>query len=92
MYFRTQINGAALAQILAKDYNKAKSTLDAIETPDAYTDYLKAVLGARTNNSSMVTSGLKSAVAKDSTLAKKAASDLEFAKYFTDADFMNIIK
>ena len=40
----------------------------------------------------MVTSGLKSAVAKDSTLAKKAASDLEFAKYFTDADFMNIIK
>ncbi|MDY2641978.1 MAG: tetratricopeptide repeat protein [Mediterranea sp.] len=88
----TKTNSAALAQILAKDYNKAKSTLDAIETPDAYTDYLKAVLGARTNNSSMVTSGLKSAVAKDSTLAKKAASDLEFAKYFTDADFMNIIK
>ncbi len=88
----TKTNSAALAQILAKDYNKAKSTLDAIETPDAYTDYLKAVLGARTNNSSMVISGLKSAVAKDSTLAKKAASDLEFAKYFTDADFMNIIK
>ena len=88
----TKTNSAALAQILAKDYNKAKSTLDAIETPDAYTDYLKAVLGARTNNSSMVTSGLKSAVAKDSTLAKKAASDLEFAKYFTNADFMNIIK
>ena len=88
----TKTNSAALAQILAKDYNKAKSTLDAIETPDAYTDYLKAVLGARTNNSSMVTSGLKSAVAKDSTLAKKAASDLEFAKYFTDDDFMNIIK
>ncbi len=88
----TNTNSAALAQILAKDYNKAKSTLDAIETPDAYTDYLKAVLGARTNNSSMVTSSLKSAVAKEPTLAKKAASDLEFAKYFTDADFMNIIK
>lgn len=88
----TNTNSAALAQILAKDYNKAKSTLDAIETPDAYTDYLKAVLGARTNNSSMVTSSLKSAVAKEPTLAKKATSDLEFAKYFTDADFMNIIK
>jgi hypothetical protein len=25
-------------------------------------------------------------------LAKKAASDLEFAKYFTNTDFMNIIK
>ncbi len=88
----TKTNSAALAQILAKDYNKAKNTLDAVENPDAYTDYLKAVLGARTNNSAMVTSSLKSAVAKDASLAKKAASDLEFAKYFTNADFVSIIK
>ena len=85
-------NSAALAQILAKDYNKAKNTLASVEKPDAYTEYLMAVLGARTNNSSMVTSSLKSAVAKDSSLAKKAASDLEFAKYFTNADFMSIIQ
>ena len=85
-------NSAALAQILAKDYNKAKNTLAGVEKPDAYTDYLMAVLGARTNNSSMVTSSLKSAVAKDSSLAKKAATDLEFAKYFTNADFMSIVK
>ena len=88
----SKTNSAALAQILAKDYNKAKNTLANVERPDAYTDYLMAVLGARTNNSSMVTSSLKSAVAKDSSLAKKAASDLEFSKYFTNADFMNIIK
>lgn len=88
----TKSNSAALAQILAKDYNKAKNTLAAIPTPDAYTDYLTAVLGARTNNSDMVISNLKKAVAKDSTLAKKAASDLEFAKYFTNADFASIIK
>ena len=85
-------NSVVLAQILAKDYNKAKNTLANVERPDAYTDYLMAVLGARTNNSSMVTSSLKSAVAKDSSLAKKAATDLEFAKFFTNADFMNIIK
>ena len=88
----TKTNSAALAQILAKDYNKAKSTLAAIEKPDAYTDYLMAVLGARTNNTSMVTSSLKNAIAKEPALAKKAASDLEFAKYFTNTDFMNIIK
>jgi len=88
----SKTNSAALAQILAKDYNKAKNTLANIERPDAYTDYLMAVLGARTNNSSMVTSSLKSAVAKDSSLAKKAATDLEFAKYFTNADFMSIVK
>ncbi|MDE5710904.1 tetratricopeptide repeat protein [Bacteroides sp.] len=88
----TKTNSAALAQILAKDYNKAKNTLANVEKADAYTDYLTAVLGARTNNSSMVTSSLKNAVAKNPALAKKAASDLEFAKYFTNADFMNIIK
>ena len=88
----SKTNSAALAQILAKDYNKAKNTLANVERPDAYTDYLMAVLGARTNNSSMVTSSLKSAVAKDSSLAKKAATDLEFAKYFTNADFMSIIQ
>ena len=88
----TKSNSAALAQILAKDYNKANSTLAGIEKPDAYTDYLQAVIGARTNNAAMVISSLKAAVAKDSTLAKKAVSDLEFAKYFTNTDFMNIIK
>ena len=87
----TKTNSAALAQILAKDYNKAKSTLANVQKPDAYTDYLMAVLGARTNNSSMVVSSLKNAIAKDSSLAKKAASDLEFAKYFTNADFMGIL-
>lgn len=88
----SKTNSAALAQILAKDYNKAKNTLASVEKPDAYTDYLMAVVGARTNNASMVTDNLKKAVAKDSSLAKKAASDLEFAKYFTNAEFMSIVK
>ncbi len=84
-------NSAALAQILAKDYNKARTTLDGVQAPDAYTSYLKAVLGARTNNPSAVTSNLKTAVAANPSLAKKAATDLEFAKYFTNSDFMSIV-
>lgn len=88
----TKTNSAALAQILAKDYNKAKTTLADIAKSDAYTSYLSAVLGARTNNDSMVISSLKAAVAKDATLGKKAATDLEFAKYYTNADFMSIAK
>ena len=81
-------NSAALAQILAKDYNKAKSTLSAVETPDAYTDYLMAIVGARTNNSTMVTNSLSSAVKKDAVLAKYAETDIEFAKY----DISGIVK
>ena len=74
-------NSAAQAQILAKDYNKAKATLQAIKNKDAMTDYLMAIVGARTNNESLVSSSLKSAIAKDASLAEKAANDREFAKY-----------
>ena len=74
-------NSAAQAQILAKDYNKAKSTLSSIKNPDAMTDYLMAIVGARTNNASLVSSSIKSAVAKDASMAAKAANDREFAKY-----------
>ena len=74
-------NSAAQAQILAKDYNKAKATLQAVENKNAMTDYLMAIVGARTNNESLVSSSLKSAIAKDPSLATKAANDREFAKF-----------
>ena len=74
-------NSAAQAQILAKDYNKAKATLQAVENKDAMTDYLMAIVGARTNNESLVSSSLKSAIAKDPSMAAKAENDREFAKF-----------
>ena len=74
-------NSAAQAQILAKDYNKAKATLEAIKDKDAMTDYLMAIVGARTNNESLVKNSIKSAIAKDASLATKAANDREFAKF-----------
>ena len=79
-------NSAAQAQILAKDYNKAKATLSAIKNPDAMTDYLMAIVGARTNNASLVSSSIKSAIAKDASMAQRAANDREFAKF---ADSIN---
>lgn len=85
-------NSAALAQIMSKDYNKAKSTLEAITNPDAYTSYLKAVVGARTNNASMVVSNLAKAVKEDAAFAEKAMKDAEFAKYLTNSDFLNALK
>lgn len=88
----SKTNSAALAQILAKDYNKAKSTLETVTNPDAYTDYLMAVVGARTNNSSLLVASLAKAVKKDPSLAKKALTDLEFAKYVTSSDFLNALK
>ncbi len=83
---------AALSQILVNDYNKATATLNAVKNPDATTYYLKAIVGARTNAKDQVISNLKSAIAKDSSMAKKALNDIEFSKYFVDQDFLSIVK
>lgn len=88
----TKSNSAALAQILNKNYAKAKTTLAGIANPDATTSYLTAVLGARTDNMSMLYDGLKEAVKKDNSYAQKAKSDLEFAKYFNSDSFLQAIQ
>ena len=85
-------NSTALAQLLNKDYSQAKKTLAAIKTPDADTHYLTAVLGARTDNASLIYDGLKNAIKLDPSMAAKAAKDLEFVKYLTDSSFLNIVK
>lgn len=74
-------NNAALAQIITKDYGAARSTLASITEPDAVTYYLTAILGARTNNSQLVTSNLRQAIKLDQSIAKKAVNDLEFSKF-----------
>ncbi len=77
----SKTNNAALAQILTKDYSKAKTTLSSVKNPDATTYYLMAVVGARTNNQQMVENNLRQAVKLDSKMATRAQSDLEFANY-----------
>ena len=74
-------NSAALAQILAKDYTSAKTTLAGIKNTDAITSYLQAILAARTGDAATLTSALANAIRLDPTLATRAAGDLEFAKY-----------
>ena len=77
----TKSNAAALAQIMSKNYTAAKNTLSQVEKADAYTYYLNAIVGARTNNATMVAENLKKAVKLDSSLLKKAANDMEFVKF-----------
>lgn len=77
----SKTNNAALAQILNKDYSKAKNTLAGVKNPDATTFYLTAVLGARTNNNNMVYNNLRQAVKLDNNMLKRAQNDLEFANF-----------
>ena len=53
---------------------------------------MKAIVAARTNDANGVVSNLKAAIAKDKSMAKEAAIDLEFAKYANNADFQALVK
>lgn len=85
-------NSAALAQILNKDYTEAAQTLAQIATPDATTDYLKAVLAARTGQEATAIQNLKNAFAKDASFKERAKRDLEFVSLFNNGTFQSIVK
>ena len=88
----TKSNSAALAQVLANDYSNAASTLSAISKPDATTNYLKAIVAARTNQHKAAVNALREAIAADPTLKTRAATDLEFITLFNDEAFKNLIR
>lgn len=91
-YANTPSNSAAVQLILAEDYTGAKETLDKVERPNATTDYLRAVVGARTNDRDLVISGLKGAVAQDATFKARAQKDIEFAAFAEDNEVQAIIR
>ena len=91
-YGESATNNAAVQQILNEDYAAASKTLDNVKEPNATTAYLKAVVGARTNDKAAVIDNLKAAIAKDAKLKARAAQDIEFSKFAEDAEFQAIVK
>ena len=91
-YGNTATNNAAVQQILNEDYAAARQTLDNVKEPNATTAYLKAIVGARTNDKAAVYANLKSAIAQDAAFKERAAEDIEFAKFAEDAEFQAIVK
>ncbi|EKY00276.1 tetratricopeptide repeat protein [Porphyromonas catoniae F0037] len=84
-------NNAAVAQILNRDYSKALATLSAIAKPNATTEYLRAIIGARTNDSSAAIAALRRAIELDPTLTTRIANDLEFVGLRGQRDFGALI-
>lgn len=83
---------AALAKILAKENNDALTVLNNVKSEDAIVYYLKAIVGARNQNTDMMFTNLRAACAKSADLKANAAKDLEFFKYFQDATFKSIVQ
>jgi len=83
---------AALAQTLNGDYPGALKTLDCVEEGNAMTDYLKAVVYARQGNSANMFKALQAAVSAKPELKEFAKTDIEFGKFFEDAQFKGIVQ
>jgi Flp pilus assembly protein TadD len=82
---------AGLAKILAGDNNGALKTLEADQSGSAMTEYLKAVVGARTGKENLLLESLAKSCEKDSKFKAAAKTDLEFAKYFDNPKFKAIV-
>ncbi len=91
-YGSSATNNAAVQQILNEDYAGALQTLNAVKEPNATTAYLKAVVGARTNDRDAVYANLPVAIERDANMKAKAANDIEFAKFAEDEQFLAIVK
>ena len=84
-------NNGVLAQILNKDYNRALELLGKIATPDATTAYLKAIIGARTAQDSLVREGIREAVSLDPSLKSTIAQDKELGRYTISSDIKSLL-
>ncbi len=89
-YFGTEPSyDLALALLLKKDVNKAKSTLDALKETEknGKPSYIKAVVGARLDDRTYMLNNLREAIGLNASWKAYAKTDLEFAKYFNDDTF-----
>lgn len=82
-----------LAKILAGDNNGALKSLENCTWEGCYMkEYFKAIVGARTAKENLMYESLEKAVKMHPELKKTAATDMEFAKYFNEARFKEIVK
>ena len=82
-----------LAKILAGDNNGALKSLEGCTWEGCFMkEYFKAVVGARTAKENLMYESLETAVKMNPELKKTIATDMEFAKYFEEARFKEIVK
>jgi tetratricopeptide (TPR) repeat protein len=88
---RTCTHNVALAHLMAGNEAAAMTNLECAKET-AHTAYLKAVIGARRQNNTLVFDNLKKAVQLNPELKKEARVDREFIRYFQVAEFQEIVR
>jgi Flp pilus assembly protein TadD len=83
----------ALAKMMAGNNNGALQDLEAFDRPNCFMkEYLKAVIGARTAKENLLFESLEKAVSINPEMKAKARTDMEFARYFENPKFKEIVK
>lgn len=80
-----------LAQLMIANYEDAKANLSCAKET-CKTNYLLAIVGARTANDADVFASLKKAFDINPKLKGKALNDREFVKYFANEKFLTLMK
>ena len=81
----------ALVQVLEGKYDAASKTLKCSEET-CMSNYLMAVIAARTDNQSTIVEYLAKAISMEPKMKAKAAADREFLKFFEVPAFMELVK
>ena len=82
---------SALAYTLATQYEQALERIDCNKNKNASIYYLRAIVGARTNDRDLMTTSLSRAIDLDSEYKERAQEDLEFRRYRDTAEFRQSI-
>lgn len=84
---------SALALMMAGNNNGALADLDLYDNPNCYMkEYLKAIIGARTAKENLLFESLEKACTINPEMKAKASNDMEFARYFENPKFREIVK
>ncbi len=81
----------ALAKMLNNKNDDALRILNCVEEPCAITHYLKAIVGARTNDTNLLFDNLRTAIEMKGELREDAKTNMEFGRYFEDETFLSIV-
>ncbi|MFN9581047.1 MAG: tetratricopeptide repeat protein, partial [Bacteroidota bacterium] len=84
----------ALAQLLNGDAAAAQSTIDNMKPEELTWNcyYLRAIIGARTNNQDMMSTNITRAVQLNAEVRTMAKDDVEFIKFWSNPVFQSAIR
>jgi tetratricopeptide (TPR) repeat protein len=83
----------ALAQVLNKEFDAAKATLDASQDSNSgQGHYLRSIIASRTDKADDAINSLKNAIVKDAAYKSKAQKDREFLKLNANQAFLDLLK